>query len=247
MKILRKIIEIDEELCDGCGQCVPACEEGAIEIVNGKARLVAEKYCDGLGACMGDCPTGALKIVEREAEDFDEKAVEEYLQSKKAEVRSQPMACGCPSSQVQDLAPGSLHAVNPASVSPVHSLLAHWPVQIRLIPPHAPFLKDADILVTADCVAVACPDFHQRFVEGRVIMLGCPKFDNPEEYVQKFREIFEKNSIKSISTVIMEVPCCSAMLGILKKAVEQAGMSCQVKKTVIGLKGSILAEEFENF
>ncbi len=240
MKVLRKIIEIDEELCDGCGQCVPACEEGAIEIVNGKARLVAEKYCDGLGACMGDCPTGALRIVEREAEDFDEEAVEKYLKAKKAEKAALSDACGCPSSQVKNLQPGALNAVGPA---PAASLLGHWPIQIRLIPPHAPFLKNASILVAADCAAVACPDFHQRFVPGKVIMLGCPKFDDASEYVKRFAEIFEKNPIDSISTVIMEVPCCSAMLGILKKAMEESGRSFAINTSVIGLKGNIIREE----
>ncbi len=240
MKILRKIIEIDEELCDGCGQCVPACEEGAIEIVNGKAKLVAEKYCDGLGACMGDCPTGALRIVEREAEDFDEEAVEKYLEAKKADRKLQPDACGCPSSQFKDLGSTGLGAVAPAAA---RSLLGHWPVQIRLIPPHAPFLKNAHLLVAADCAAVACPDFHQRFVPGKVIMLGCPKFDDASDYVARFREIFEKNPISSISTVIMEVPCCSAMLGILKKAMEDSGRSFELRATVIGLKGNILREE----
>ncbi len=240
MKVLRKIIEIDEELCDGCGQCVPACEEGAIEIVNGKARLVAEKYCDGLGACMGDCPTGALKIVEREAEDFDEAAVEKYLESRKAASKAEPAACTCPSSQVKNLSSEAMAPLRPAAQT---SLLGHWPIQVRLIPPHAPFLKNGDLMIAADCAAVACPDFHQRFVPGKVVMLGCPKFDDAADYVKKFKEIFEKNPIGSISTVIMEVPCCSAMLGILKKAMEDSGHSFPVKKTIIGLKGNILQEE----
>ena len=245
MKVLRKIIEIDEELCDGCGQCVPACEEGAIEIVNGKARLVAEKYCDGLGACMGDCPTGALRIVEREAEDFDEEAVEKYLKSKTAEEPVRSSACECPSTQVKDLSARAMNIMQPGPVSPAVSLLGHWPIQIRLIPPHAPFLKNGDLMIAADCAAVACPDFHQRFVPGKVIMLGCPKFDDASDYVKRFREIFEKNPISSISTVIMEVPCCSAMLGILKKAAEDSGRSFEIRKTVIGLKGDILQEDTE--
>ncbi len=247
MKVLRKIIEIDEELCDGCGQCVPACEEGAIEIVDGKARLVAEKYCDGLGACMGDCPTGALKIVERVAEDFDEEAVKQYLDSKAGGKSHEDMACACPSTQIKDLSPAESpqKSIKPGPGLQPASLLGHWPIQIRLIPPHAPFLKNSAIVVAADCAAVACPDFHQRFVQGNVIMLGCPKFDDANDYVKRFQQIFEKNPIESLSTVIMEVPCCSAMLGILKKAAERAGRSFDVKKTIIGLKGNILQEDTE--
>lgn len=247
MKVLRKIIEIDEELCDGCGQCVPACEEGAIEIIDGKARLVEEKYCDGLGACMGRCPTGALKIVERVAEDFDELAVGQYLKSSREKPAPQSSACGCPSSQVRNFSTEGLDIMPPSHAVAAGSLLGHWPVQIRLIPSHAHFLTSADLMVTADCAAVACPDFHQRFVHGKVIMLGCPKFDDATDYVKRFREIFENNPINSISTVIMEVPCCSAMLGILKKAIDDSGTSFKVKKTVIGLKGNILREEIEEF
>ncbi len=239
MKIKRKIIHIDEELCNGCGQCVPACEEGAIEIVNGKARLVAEKYCDGLGACLGECPTGALQIVEREAEDFDEEAVHEYLAKKKA-------GAGCPSQQVVNLGQVSCETVNkPSFIREKQSLLGHWPIQIRLVPPHAPFLNGGDLLVVADCAAVACPDFHERFVGGKVILMGCPKFDDQAEYVEKFKEIFIKNNIGSLSTVIMEVPCCSVMLGILKKAIKEAGKDHSIGYTVVGIKGAILKEGIE--
>ncbi len=235
MKILRKIIHIDEELCDGCGQCVPACEEGAIEIVNGKARLVAEKYCDGLGACLGNCPTGALKIIEREAEDFDEEAVHEYL--------AQKQKTACPSNKLFDLGPAACACANkPDFLTEKQSMLGHWPIQIRLVPPHAPFLRDGNLLVVADCAAIACPDFHERFVAGKVILMGCPKFDDQKEYVEKFREIFIKNNISSLSTVIMEVPCCSSMLGILKKALQEAGKDYTIKYTVIGIKGPVLKE-----
>ncbi len=245
MKKMRKIIQIDEELCNGCGQCVPACEEGAIEIVNGKARLVAEKYCDGLGACLGECPTGALKIVEREAEDFDEEAVHEYLSRKKAE-KAQPVVRACPSSKVMNLGPSTCECANrPDFLKEKESLLGHWPIQIRLIPPHAPFLKDGDLLVVADCAAVACPDFHERFVGGKIILMGCPKFDDQQEYVEKFKEIFIKNNISSLSTVIMEVPCCSTMLGILRRALKDAGKDHAINYTVVGIKGPILKEGVE--
>ncbi len=240
MKIMRKIIHIDQELCDGCGKCVPACEEGAIEIVDGKARLVAEKYCDGLGACLGECPTGALQIIEKEAEDFDEEAVQEYLSEKKQQEKPSP---SCPSSRLIDLGSVSCECANkPSVLQEKVSLLGHWPVQIRLIPSHAPFLKEADLLVVADCAAVACPDFHDRFVANKVIMMGCPKFDDQQEYVEKFKEIFIKNNISSLSTVIMEVPCCSSMRGILKKALQEAGKDFSIHYTVIGLKGMVLEE-----
>ncbi len=245
MKVIRKIIEIDEELCNGCGQCVPACAEGAIEIVNGKARLVAEKYCDGLGACLGECPTGALKIIEREAEDFDEKAVEEFLEAKKRLEEKAPaadsMACGCPSQMVQSFdVKGACEQANRPSVQSHHgSMLSHWPLQIRLIPPSAPFLKGADLLVTADCTAVAYPDFHREFVPGKVVMLGCPKFDNPKEYILKFREIFQSAQVNSVTAIIMEVPCCSQMIAILREAMKASGMELPLRVIVVGTQGEI--------
>ena len=236
MKILRKIIEIDESLCDGCGQCVPACEEGAIEIVNGKARLVAEKYCDGLGACLGNCPTGALKITEREAEDFDEAAVEAYLAAKKDQATGT-----CPSAMVKNLQPVSCEDANrPVINQPAASMLGHWPIQIRLIPPEAPFLKNAHLLVTADCAAVAYPDFHQRLVSGKAVMLGCPKFDDQQGYVKKFTDIFNKANISSITCVIMEVPCCSTMLGILDAALKASGKDIAIQKYIISPNGKIV-------
>ncbi|MBW2490445.1 MAG: 4Fe-4S binding protein, partial [Deltaproteobacteria bacterium] len=209
MKILRKIIEIDEELCDGCGQCIPSCAEGALEIVNGKARIIADKLCDGLGACLGECPTGALRVIEREADDFDEEAVEEHLAEKEKETAAekQKMSCGCPSSQIQTFVPIESH---PETQVPLkmriggESALSHWPVQIRLIPPKAPFLKGADLLVLADCVAVAYSRLQSDFVKGKVVMMGCPKFDGAEEYIDKFAEIFKLAGIKSITTVYME-------------------------------------------
>ncbi len=263
LKVLRKIIEIDEELCDGCGQCVPACEEGAIQIIDGKARLVAEKYCDGLGACLGDCPTGALKIVEREAEDFDENAVEVYLKKMKAadEVgkdghvqNAQPaqpaspvekMACGCPSSMIRSLSPAAQNGVSGDSChsKPAVSHLSHWPVQLNLIPPHAPFLKDAHLLITADCVAVALPDYHSRFLPGRVVMLGCPKFDDQEAYIEKFTNIFQQNRPKSVTVLIMEVPCCSQMLSILKDAMKRADSDFPLDVKIVGLKGGVQDRE----
>jgi len=229
MKIMRKIIKIDEELCDGCGQCVPGCAEGALQIVDGKARLVSESYCDGLGACLGECPNGAITMVEREAEDFDKEAVETYLKEKAEKPVDVPLACGCPSTQVQTFAPSV-------------SSLSHWPVQINLVPPSAPFLKGADLLVAADCTPVAYANFHQDFLNGKVLMIGCPKFDDVEEYILKFTEIFKVAGIKSITTLVMEVPCCSGLPMIVKRAMDAAGKDIPMEKIVISTNGNILVK-----
>ncbi|HDM74870.1 MAG TPA: 4Fe-4S ferredoxin [Deltaproteobacteria bacterium] len=242
MKVLRKIIEIDEELCDGCGQCVPACEEGAIQIINGKAKLVAEKYCDGLGACLGDCPTGALKLIEREAEEFDEEAVEEYLSEleKKQKVAQPNLACGCPSTNVQVFeSPGAKESIK-IGTSDTAFTLSNWPVQIKLVPPHAPFFKNADLLVLADCCAVVYPNIHGDFLPGKVVMMGCPKFDNPTEYVEKFAEIFERNDVNSITIVNMEVPCCSGLVKIIEKALDEAQKNIPVEEICLSTRGTIL-------
>jgi len=242
MKVMRKIIEIDDELCDGCGQCVPSCAEGAIEVIDGKARLVAEKYCDGLGACMGECPTGALRIVEREAEDFDEEAVEQYLSEKPGNAEPVPMACGCPSSQIQTFIPEASSG-EPAATDPqagTGSALTHWPVQINLIPAKAPFLKGADLLIAADCVPVASPDFHRDFVKGKVVMVGCPKFDDVAGYINKFTDIFKIAGIRTITVVVMEVPCCSGLPMVVKRALEASGKEIPMEEVVISTRGEIL-------
>lgn len=247
MKLMRKIIQIDDELCDGCGQCVPSCAEGAIEIIDGKARIVADKYCDGLGACLGDCPNDALTIVEREADDFDEEAVEEFLKGKEKTDSpvEQPVAGGCPSAQLQSFTPSTpCQAANaPVRQSSGGSELSHWPIQIRLVPPTAPFLKGADLLVAADCTPLAYPNFHQDFLKGKVVMVGCPKFDDVEGYTQKFTEIFREADIKSITTVIMEVPCCSGLPMIIEKAMKAAGKEIPLEEVVISTRGEILGRK----
>jgi ferredoxin len=229
MKVLRKIIKIDDELCDGCGNCLPSCAEGALEIVDGKARMIADFYCDGLGACLGECPTGALSIVEREANEFDEKAVEEHLAKQTVEEpRTMPMVSGgCPSAQ-------------PAAFEQSESALSHWPVQIMLVPPTAPFLKNADLLVVADCVPVTYPDFHRDFLKGRAVMMGCPKFDDAQHYIEKFSQICKVSGIKSITNVVMEVPCCSALPMIVKKGMELSGVAIPMEEVVISTRGKVL-------
>jgi ferredoxin len=246
MKIKRKIIEIDDELCNGCGQCVPSCAEGALEILDGKARLAAEKYCDGLGACLGECPTGALQVIEREAEDFDEAAVEEYLKEKEnhQEVSQPHMAHGCPSAGIQNFLPNAKEKAGPtAAEGTVASSLAHWPVQIHLVPPTAPFLKGADLLVVSDCVPVAYPNLHGDFLPGKVILVGCPKFDDVKAYIQKFADIFKTADIKNITTLSMEVPCCSGLPAIVRKGLEAAGKRIPREELVISLRGEILHRE----
>lgn len=245
MKTIRKIVEIDEDLCNGCGQCVPACAEGALKIVDGKARLVSEIYCDGLGACLGGCPEGAIKIIERAAEEFDEEAVHSYLKEKEAAEKSREdvMACGCPSTRMQvfNTAPCSEANRPVAQAGGATSALTHWPVQIRLVPPTAPFLRGAHLLVAADCTPVAYPDFQEQLLKGRTVMIGCPKFDNAEEYLQKFVDIFRTADIKSVTIAVMEVPCCSKLPLIVEKAMAIAGKNIPVEEVVIGTRGNIVA------
>jgi len=249
MKVTRKIIEIDEALCNGCGQCVPNCAEGALVIVDGKAKMLAEKYCDGLGACLGECPQGALRIVAREADDFDEKAVEELLKGRPAAAQSAPphavpASAGCPSAKLQIFGgPTPCQAANrPISSAPAgDSALSHWPVQIRLVPPSAPFLKGCELLVAADCAPLAYPDFHRDFLAGRAVMMGCPKFDDAHSYVQKFREVFEIARPKSVTMVIMEVPCCGSMRNIIAEALKLSGQEIKVSEAVIGVRGEVVS------
>ena len=247
MKTKRKIIQIDEDLCDGCGQCIISCAEGALQIVDGTAKIVAEKYCDGLGACLGECPTGALKIIERQAEEFDEEAVEHHLlaTSKAQQPAEQTMACGCPSSQIQSFArtTPSEKFSKAASAGDEASALSHWPVQIRLVPPTAPFLKNADLLIAADCTPVAYPTFHRDFLAGKVVMLGCPKFDDAQAYVEKFAQIFTQASVKSVTVAIMEVPCCGGLPMIVKKGMELAGKDIPMERVVISARGEVLKKE----
>ncbi len=248
MKTQRKIIEIDDELCDGCGQCVPSCAEGALQIINGKARMVSDNLCDGLGACMGECPNGALKIIERTADEFDETAVEKHLYEleTKKENTDQIMACGCPSNQIQTFTParetppaGGDTNTNNASTS----ALAHWPVQIRLIPAQAPFLKNSDLLVLADCAAVAYANLHSDLLSGKVVMMGCPKFDDVDEYIEKFKAIFTQAGIKSLTIVTMEVPCCSGLPSIVKKGVDAARLDLPTNEIIISTQGKILSKQ----
>ncbi len=242
MKVIRKIIEINEELCDGCGECVPDCAEGALQIVAGKVKVLADRYCDGLGACLEACPKDALKIIEREADEFDEEAVMELLQSSKGQKKKAPAAEASPGlANVKFTTP--CQAANKPRFdlagSKSGSSLSHWPVQIRLVPARAPFLKDSDLLVAADCVPVAYPHFHRDFLADRVVMMGCPKFDDVNGYIQKFVEVFQEAKPRSIKLAIMEVPCCSGMRMIVKEALKQAGQDIPMEEVVVTARGEI--------
>ena len=238
---LRKIVRIDEEKCDGCGQCIVNCPEGALKIIDGKARLVKESYCDGLGACIGTCPLDAITIEQREAECFDEAAVQKHM----AEPEKQPtvlptLECGCPGSAVRQIERTS--ASGPAATeSP--SQLSHWPVQLTLVPPNAPFLRDADLLLVADCVPFALAGFHPRFLRGRPVVVGCPKLDDPQSYVEKLANILQQSSIRSLTIMHMEVPCCSGLCQIAKTAMEAAGRDVPVSEVNVSVDGRVIAEK----
>jgi Pyruvate/2-oxoacid:ferredoxin oxidoreductase delta subunit len=250
MKTLRKIIQIDEEKCDGCGNCVISCAEGALAVIDGKARVISDNLCDGLGACLGECPQDALHIIEREAEDFDEEAVEAHLAARGTpdagpHATSKPketLPCGCPSATLETFGPCERANIPIARSGSPDSALSHWPVQIRLIPPNAPFLKNADLLVVADCVPVAFPALHRDFMQGRAVMLGCPKFDDAQSYVDRFAGIFKTAGIQSITTVVMEVPCCAGLPNIVKKGMEKAGKKIPFTQVVVSTRGRIMHE-----
>ena len=241
MKVTRKIIQIDDELCNGCGQCVPDCAEGSLKIIDGKARLVADKLCDGLGACLGSCPTGALQIIEREADEFDEEAVEAFLAGQKKETPAATTG-GCPSAELQTLSPMTPCQKANAPASQLGSALSHWPVQIRLIPATAPFLENCDLLVAADCTALAYAGIQQDFLSGRVVMMGCPKFDDQQLYVERFTEIFRTRKLNSLTVLIMEVPCCHSMLQIIEQAWKTVKPDFPVRHVVISTRGEIKGE-----
>jgi NAD-dependent dihydropyrimidine dehydrogenase PreA subunit len=246
MKVTRKIIEINEDLCTGCGQCILDCAEGALKIENGKAKLVGEIYCDGLGACLSGCPTGALKVVEREAEDFDEQAVHELLKKndpqKKDSAAPAKQGCGCPGSSLRSFephTPSCLPHGDTKTSGSRFSALTHWPIQIKLVPSTAPFLKGADLLIAADCTAFAYGNFHNDLLAGKVMMIGCPKLDHAEEYFSKFVDIFQHAGLKRITVVRMEVPCCSKLPMLIMKAREITGINTPVEEIVVGIEGDI--------
>jgi len=243
----RKIIEINEDLCNGCGQCVPNCAEGALDIVDGKAKIVKDIYCDGLGACLGHCPTGALTITERDAPDFDEHAALEYLRQKTEPAPNFPQpktgsSCGCPGSALRQFTPAAKAAASstPGQAAPCASQLGHWPIKLKLVPPTAPFLKNADLLLAADCVPGAMPDFHASLLAGHALVMACPKFGDTKEAYEKLKQIFKHSGVRSVTVADMEVPCCSALPAMAREAMRETGCDVPFEDIVIGLNGAIL-------
>jgi len=246
-KKVRQVIKIDEELCTGCGLCVPACAEGAIQIIDGKARLVSERYCDGLGACLGECPVGAISFEERESEEFDETAVEAHLESigrkpsakpepHKSESHQQMSGSGCPSARTMDFR--SSISNEDAGIR-LKSELGQWPVKLYLVNPSAPYFQDADLLIAADCTPFAYASLHPDFLKGRAVVIGCPKFDDNDIYLTKLTQIISQNNIKSITVLHMEVPCCFGMAVLAEKATAAAGKNIPIQTKIVTLRGEV--------
>jgi Pyruvate/2-oxoacid:ferredoxin oxidoreductase delta subunit len=257
--MLRKVVRIDEAKCDGCGECITSCAEGAIALVDGKARLVSEVYCDGLGACLSDCPQDAISVEEREAAGFDEAAVGEHLKRLgraplphaalvPAPVPSHPHHghAGCPGSAPRELQRGSLTVLKetpgPAAAPAPRqggSALSHWPVQLKLVPTTAPWLAGSDLLIAADCVPFAHAGFHADFLAGRTLLIGCPKLDDNQAYAAKLADLFGRNEIRSVTVVRMEVPCCGGLAWAAREGLARSGAQVPLRDVVIGVDGGV--------
>ncbi|HOM83409.1 MAG TPA: 4Fe-4S binding protein [Armatimonadota bacterium] len=259
---VRKIVKIDEELCNGCGLCVPSCAEGAIQVIDGKARLVKDEYCDGLGACLGECPQGAIEIIEREAPEFDEAAAMAHVSRMRgpgaghaapdhhvnaAHTPAAPAARraatgSCPGAAMRQFAPRP-SAGQPTPGTP--SALRQWPVQLHLVWPEAPYFRDADLLLAADCSAFACGDFHARFLDGRALAIACPKLDDPDGYVEKLAAMIAHAGLRSITIVMMEVPCCHGLDRLVQLAMQKANRQVPVRRVIVSIEGEIVYDEGE--
>jgi ferredoxin len=285
---VRTVVQIDEDLCDGCGDCVPGCAEGALQIVDGKAKLVSDVYCDGLGACLGECPLGAISMVEREADEFDVEATNEHLKSLGREAISEehghdhghdhvhhaahdevemdegcacagtavqsfekpvpkaapaaPMMGGCPGSAARSFTDAPAAAPAADDSGPVASRISNWPVQLMLVPPKAPYLDGAKLLLAADCAPFAYGDFHRKFMDGRVTIIGCPKLDNMDIYIQKLTSILAENDVKSVELAYMEVPCCGGLVQLVQQALADSGKNIPAILYKIGIRGDYVEE-----
>ena len=235
----RRIIEIDENKCNGCGACAEACHEGAIAMVDGKAQLMRDDYCDGLGDCLPACPTGAITFVEREAAAYDEQAVMENKQ-RKMQKEGVTLPCGCPGSQSRNIQRQDAPTVETPQAQQT-SCLSQWPVQIKLVPVNAPYFDGARLLIAADCTAYAFAGFHERFMKGRVTLVGCPKLDGVD-YTEKLSEIIKSNDIQSVTVVRMEVPCCGGLEQAVKNALMHSGKFLPRQVVVLSTDGHILSE-----
>ena len=236
MKNVRKIVRIDEGKCNGCGVCVPKCAEGALKVIDGKARLVSETYCDGLGACLGECPEGAITIEERSVEAFDEA---EAVRHKKLEKPEPKLPCGCPSASVIAIKRDISGAVCTSPCAGSESRLTHWPVQLTLAPAGAPFLKGRDVLLCADCVPFAYAGFHEELLKDNAVLVACPKLDDFQSHQEKLNAILKASDIKSLTVAVMEVPCCSGLLHMAKQAKAASGRDIPLKAITVGIKGDI--------
>jgi ferredoxin len=255
-KVLRKIVKIDEEKCNGCGVCVPACAEGALQIVNGKAKLISETYCDGLGACLGECPQGAITIEEREADEFDEVEVEHHLHQRERIEEELPCGCpsatvtqfekeevpfGCPSARVTRFDTEEGTRVAPVDAASQRSMLGHWPVQLTLVPPRAPFLQGADLVLAADCVPFAYAGFHRDFLKDHALLVACPKLDDFQAHLRKLIEILRQSQVRSLSVVHMEVPCCSGLVHMAREAMRASGKEIPFREVTVGIRGDLMS------
>jgi NAD-dependent dihydropyrimidine dehydrogenase PreA subunit len=253
---MREIVRIDEDKCDGCGLCVPACAEGAIQIIDGKAKLLADNLCDGLGACLGHCPKDAIIIEKRAADEFDEEAVDHHLKAIGRPPLPHPSVTpdptpsahahaggggggGCPSARLMHFAPKAPAVVADDEPGNRPSELRQWPVQMHLVPPTAPFLQGADLLLAADCAAFAYADFHRDLLKGKALLIGCPKLDDGQAYLQKLTAMLQQNDIKRLTVVHMEVPCCSGLVMMARQAVAQSGKNVPLETIRVGVQGEI--------
>ncbi len=256
----REMVKIDEDKCDGCGLCVPSCAEGAIQIIDGKAKLVSDALCDGLGACLGDCPRGAITIERREADEFDEEAVDKHLKEigrdpiphshpvppaggcPSAQVKSFSTSApaaggGCPSAKLMNFSKQDETAADESGQRP--SELRQWPVLLNLVPPTAPFLEGKEVLLSADCAPFAYADFHKDILKGRSVVVGCPKFDDAQLYIEKLSAMIKAGGITKLVVAHMEVPCCSGLIAIAKQAVEASGIDMPLETIKIGIQGDL--------
>ena len=252
-RVNRKIIKIDEDLCTGCGECVVVCAEAAVEVIDGKARVVNDIFCDGLGACIGECPEGALEIIEREALEFDEEEVEKRLESLNHKesieteqvrqiVADHAQQCGCPSAQTMVF---DEPEVQTELVGKIPSALRQWPVQMHLINPEAPYYQGADVLLSADCVGFSYGDFHRDFLKQKSIAIACPKLDQGKEiYIEKIKSLIDDAKINTLTVAIMDVPCCLGLLGLAQEGAKRANRKVPIKYIVVGIQGNILKEEW---
>jgi len=246
--MIREVVKIDEELCNGCALCVPGCHEGALQIIDGKARLISDLMCDGLGACIGHCPQGPITIEKREAEAYEVHGNEGNAHE---HGHQHAHSGGCPGSRTMTLdrpADTIMAGVGPvtAETGSLHSELRQWPVQMHLINPQAPYYRNADVVIAADCTAFAMGDFHQRYLKGKSLAIACPKLDsNIEVYVNKITAMIDQANINTITVMIMQVPCCSGLLQIAKTAASAAQRRIPIKLLVVGLEGNVINEEWQ--